>query len=185
MSTSATMPLGPNARVLAAGRYLTLLEEGGWEYVTRPGTTGVVVIVAVTDDGRLVLVEQLRPAVHGRVVELPAGMAGDAEDRRAETLAEAAARELREETGYGAQRMDRLAEGPIAVGVSDEVITFFAARGLSRVGPGGGDDSEDITVHEVPLGELRSFLSEKQRAGLAVDPKIYAGLYLLEAGVTG
>ena len=50
-----------------------------------------------------------------------------------------------------------------------------------RVGAGGGDDTEDITVHEVPVGELRSFLEAKQRAGLAVDAKIHAGLYL--AGV--
>jgi ADP-ribose pyrophosphatase len=177
--------ISPGTKVLAAGRYLMLLDENGWEYVTRPGVSGVVIIVAVTPDGRLLLVEQRRVPVHQRVIELPAGIAGDAAERRGESLIEAAERELREETGYAAERMERLAEGPAAVGVSDEVVTFFAARGLSRVGPGGGDDSEDITVHEVPLGELRSFLSEKQRAGLAVDPKIYAGLYLLEAGVTG
>ena len=56
-------------RVLAKGRYLTFIEEDGWEYVTRPGVTGIVVIVAVTDAERLVLVEQYRPAVHRRVVD--------------------------------------------------------------------------------------------------------------------
>ena len=48
------------ARVLAKGRYLTMIEESGWEYVTRPGVTGIVVIVATTKDRRLVLVEQYR-----------------------------------------------------------------------------------------------------------------------------
>jgi ADP-ribose pyrophosphatase len=168
---------GDKPRVLAKGRFLTFIEEGGWEYVTRPGVTGIVVIVAVTDDDRLVLVEQYRPAVHNRVIELPAGLVGDIDGQRAESLRDAAARELEEETGYRAAAWDALQEGPVAVGVSDEVVSFFRAREIARVGAGGGDDTEDITVHEVPLGELRGFLEAKQRAGLAVDPKIHAGLY--------
>jgi ADP-ribose diphosphatase len=168
-------------RVLGKGRYITLVDEGGWEYVTRPGVTGIVVIVAITDDQRLVLVEQYRRAVHNRVIELPAGMVGDIDGRRGESMADAAARELEEETGYAAAEMVLLAEGPIAVGVSDEVVSFFHAKRLTRVGEGGGDDSEDITVHEVPLGELWTFLAARSRAGLGVDPKLYAGLFL--AGV--
>jgi ADP-ribose pyrophosphatase len=175
--TVASLP-----RILAKGRFLTFIEEGGWEYVTRPGVTGIVVIVAVTDDDRLVLVEQYRPAVHNRVIELPAGLVGDIDGQRAESLRDAAARELEEETGYRAAAWDALLEGPVAVGVSDEVVSFFRARGIARVGAGGGDDTEEITVHEVPLGELRGFLEAKQRAGLAVDPKIHAGLY--SAGIS-
>jgi ADP-ribose pyrophosphatase len=166
-------------RVLGAGKYLTLVSESGWEYCTRPHVTGIVVIVAVTDDGKLLLVEQPRTAVHNHVIELPAGMVGDVDAQ--ETLAAAAHRELIEETGFEAGEIALLAEGPIAVGVSDEVVTFFQARRLTRVGPGGGDDSEDITVHEVALGDLRGFLAAQQAAGRAVDPKIYAGLFL--AGV--
>jgi ADP-ribose pyrophosphatase len=169
-------------RVLAQGRYLTLIDEGGWEYVTRHRVTGIVVIVAVTDDGKLVLVEQQRTAVHRRVIELPAGLVGDEEGRGGESLADAAARELVEETGYAARDMVALASGPIAVGVSDEVVSFFEARGLRKVGPGGGDASEDITVHEVPRAALDAFLAARIEAGLAVDPKLYAGLYLVDAG---
>ena len=62
----------PGARVLAQGRYLALVDEGGWEYAIRPHVAGIVVIVAVTDDAQVVLVEQYRRAVHNRVVELPA-----------------------------------------------------------------------------------------------------------------
>ena len=51
-------------RDLGSGRYLTLLDDAGWEYVTRPSVTGIVVIVAITKDDKLVLVEQHRPAVH-------------------------------------------------------------------------------------------------------------------------
>jgi ADP-ribose pyrophosphatase len=168
-------------RVLAQGRYLTFIDEGGWEYVTRPHVTGIAVIVPITDAGRLVLVEQYRPAVHKKVIELPAGLVGDIEGKREEPMADAAARELVEETGYAAARMELLFEGPVAVGVSDEIVSFFRAHGLTRVGTGGGDDTEDITVHEVPLAELRAFLAAKLAAGLLVDPKIHAGLWL--AGV--
>lgn len=169
-------------RVIAQGRWLTFIDDAGWEYVTRPGVTGIVVIVAVTAEQRLVLVEQYRPAVQQRVIELPAGLVGDADGRRAESLADAAARELEEETGYRAEEMRTLFEGPIAVGVSDETVSFFEARGLVRVGAGGGDDTEDITVHEVALPDLHAFLGAQQRKGLAIDPKIFAGLFL--AGVS-
>ena len=168
-------------RVIAKGRWLTFIDDAGWEYVTRPGVTGIVVIVAVTDQ-RLVLVEQYRPAVRQRVLELPAGLVGDVDGRHAESVLDAAARELEEETGYRADEMVPLFEGPIAVGVSDETVSFFNARGLVRVGAGGGDDTEDIAVHEVPLAELNAFLAAQRAKGLAIDPKIFAGLYL--AGVS-
>ena len=170
-----------STRVLGEGKYIRLISENGWEYATRPHVTGIVVIVPVTDDGKLVLVEQPRTAVHNRVVELPAGMVGDVE--AGETLAAAASRELIEETGFAAREMVLLAEGPTAVGMSDEIISFFQARGLTRVGPGGGDDSEDITVHEIPLAEVRRFLAAKGAEGRCVDPKIYAGLFLADVQV--
>src|SRR3982751_1537636 len=164
-------------RILAKGRYLTLVDDNGWEYVTRTSVTGVVVIVAVTTDEKLVLVEQYRPAVRKRVIELPAGLVGDIDGQREESMLDAAARELEEETGYQAGALRLLFEGPIAVGVSDEVVSFFLASGLTRVGAGGGDETEDITVHEVPLAELKAFLSARAAAGLGVDLKIYAGLF--------
>jgi ADP-ribose pyrophosphatase len=173
------------SRVIAKGRYLTFVDDGGWEYVTRPGVTGVVVIVAVTEDRKLVLVEQYRPPVHKRVIELPAGLVGDIDGKRDESMATAAERELEEETGYRAREMVLLFEGPIAVGVSDEVLSFFHARGITRIGEGGGDDTEDIIVHEVPLAELTAFLAARSKAGLGVDPKIYAGLFLAGVALPG
>ena len=172
-------------RVLAKGRWLTFIDDAGWEYVTRPGVTGIVVIVAVTGDQRLVLVEQYRPAVRQRVTELPAGLVGDVAGRHAESLLDAAVRELEEETGYRAAEMVPLFDGPIAVGVSDETVSFFDARGLVRVGAGGGDDTEDIAVHEVPLAELNAFLASQRAKGIGVDPKIFAGLFLAGVSLAG
>src|SRR3954469_25360205 len=104
-------------KILAQGRYLTLIDDNGWEYVTRVGVSGVAVIVAVTEEAKLVLVEQYRPAVRKRVVELPAGLGGDVAGRQEESMREAAGRELEEETGYRASDLLLLFEGPIAVGV--------------------------------------------------------------------
>jgi ADP-ribose pyrophosphatase len=173
------------SRVIAKGRYLTFVDDGGWEYVTRPGVAGVVVIVAVTEDRKLVLVEQYRAPVHRRVIELPAGLVGDIAGKSDESMATAAERELEEETGYRAREMALLFEGPIAVGVSDEVLSFFHARGLTRVGEGGGDDTEDIIVHEVPLEGLEDFLAVQSSRGLGIDPKIFAGLYLARVALPG
>ena len=167
-------------RTLGEGKYLRLVERRGWEFVHRHGCSGVVVIVAVTPADRLLLVEQYRPAVSHRVIELPAGLVGDTVAWRDEALIDAARRELIEETGYDAATMLPLAESPTAVGLSSERLTFFEARDLTKVGPGVGDHTEDINVHEVALGDLPSFLAQKQREGLLVDYKIYAGLYLAD-----
>ena len=166
-------------RVLARGKYLELVDEGGWEYVRRHGVSGVVLIVATTDQRELVLVEQNRLPVHSRTVELPAGLVGDLPGQAHEPLEHAAARELEEETGFTASHWRHLTEGPTAVGSSTEVVSFFRATGLTRVGPGGGDHTEDITVHVVPLSEVPAFLTAKAAAGVLVDPKVYTALYFV------
>ena len=174
------LPIGPH-RVLATGRYLELVDEGGWEYVRRPAATGVAVIVATTEARELVLVEQPRIPVHRRTIELPAGLVGDLPSAAGEPLEAAAARELEEETGFRAAHWSRLIEGPTAVGASAEVVTFFRATALERVSPGGGDHTEDITVHVIPVAGVPAFLAAKAAAGALVDPKVYAALHFVEA----
>jgi ADP-ribose pyrophosphatase len=160
------------------GRYLSLLERDGWEFASRSNASGVVVIVAVTDGGELVLVEQYRLPVQARVLELPAGLVGDLEDRD-ETELEAAGRELIEETGYAAGQLEILMASPSSAGMSDEIITFVLATDLQRVGPGGGDASEDIEVLAVSLEQVDVWLEEQRAAGKPMDPKIFAALYWL------
>jgi ADP-ribose pyrophosphatase len=168
---------GETQQILAAGRFVRLVSDGGWEYAERVGSTGVVTIVAVTDEGRLLLAEQYRRPVGRRVIELPAGLAGDIDGAESEEFAAAARRELLEETGYRAERMTWLTEGPSSAGLSSEVITFFLATGLEKTGPGGGDGSEQIEVHEVPLDSAAEWLAARAKDGTYVDPKVYAGLY--------
>ena len=71
-------------------------------------------------------------------------------------------------------------QGPSSAGMSNEIIAFARASGLTRVGPGGGDDSEDIIVHEVPRTEAAAWLCQKAAEGYAIDPKLYAGLYFVD-----
>ena len=164
-------------RVLCEGRFARLVAQNGWEWVERTNTSGAVVIVAVTPDRQLVLVEQYRIPLARRVVELPAGLAGDAADSRHEELAEAAHRELLEETGFEAADLHFLAEGPSSAGLTDEVYAMFLARDVRRVGPGGGDAAEEIQVHLVPLDQADAWLGQRRTSGVMVDPKVYAGLY--------
>jgi ADP-ribose pyrophosphatase len=169
--------------VLAEGRHLRLVRRRGWEYAERTNAAAIVVLVAVTPEGRLVLTEQHREPVGGAVIELPAGLVGDRPGEADEDLATAARRELLEETGYEAGAVRPLAAGPPSAGLSSEVVTFLVAADLRRVGAGGGDEHEAITVHEVPLATVPDWLAAQARAGRLVDPKVYAGLYLL--GVAG
>lgn len=167
--------------ILCEGRYLRFVKEGRWEYVERRKAAGVVGIVAVTGGGDLLLVEQQRMSLHGPVIELPAGLVGD-NDHSESDFAAAAARELLEETGYEAARMELLTEGPSSSGLSNEVVTFFMAHGVTKRHAGGGVEGEEITVHEIPVRAAHEWLEARRQAGAHIDPRIYIGLYFVGRG---
>jgi ADP-ribose pyrophosphatase len=172
--------MSPTQKIrLCEGKFLALVKEGRWEYVDRIGSTGAAIIVAVTDEQKLLLVEQHRIPVHARTIELPAGIVGDEPGGTSETLAEAAKRELLEETGYAAEHIEALTTGPASSGLTSEVVTLLLASNLRRVNAGGGGAHEDITVHEVPLTEVREWLATKAKQGLLIEPKVYTGLYFV------
>lgn len=171
------MSLNEQDELMAQGKYLRLVRRGNWECVLREGTGKVVGIVGITNDGKLLLIEQYRPPVKAKVLELPAGLVGD-HTHGGEDPAEAARRELEEETGYRAEKMELLVRGAISAGMSDEIMYTYKATGLTRVSEGGGDETEDIEVFEVPLAEVDGYLKRRSGEGVILDVKLYAGLYL-------
>ena len=155
------------------GRYLSLVERDGWEYATRAHPV-VAVLVAWLVDRRLLLVEQFRKPVENTVIELPAGLVGDEGE---ESVFEAGHRELVEETGYAATSLTEIMRCPTSAGMTDETAVFLAASGLERVGAGGGDASEAITVHAVARDEIDTWLRTQLDRGKAVDSKVFTALY--------
>ena len=148
------------------GKYLRIVTDGGWEYVERVGGMTAVVIVAV-HDGRFILVEQARVPIGGRrCIELPAGLVGDEDDKG---IDETAIKELEEETGYLAERVERLGKFFSSPGMVAEGYTLVRAHGVR---PGGTKIEEDITVHLVAPDEVASFIAAKRDEGLAIDTKL-------------
>src|SRR5438045_3074845 len=137
-------------RLLCEGKHLRFLSREGWEYVEHRTAPEAAMIVAITPDERLVLVEEFRPPLAAPVISLPTGLIGD---EGPENAAAAARRELREETGYEAPRLESLSRGPGSAGQSSEMVTFFLARGAILAGEQAPHDRERIRVHVVPLGQ--------------------------------
>lgn len=168
-----------DVEVLCEGRHMLFLRRRGWEYAEHRVAKEAVMIVALTDDGKIVLVEEFRPAVNAPVISPPAGLVGD---EGPEEAIVAARRELAEETGYEAPAFELLARGPGSAGQSSELITFFLARGARLAGEQAAHDRGSIRVHAVPIANLPAWTREREAEGALVDPKVFAGLYL--AGVT-
>ncbi len=165
---------------LYRGAWLRLMRCGQWEYAERTNPGGGVMIVAVTPEDKILFVEQFRPALNCRTIEMPAGLVGDAQAFASERAVDAASRELEEETGYRAARIDFLMEGATSSGMSNEIMAFVLASGLTRIGDGGGDEHEDIVVHEIDRRSAPRWLVERINSGYSIDPKIFAGLYFLD-----
>ena len=155
------------------GKWLEVRVAGRYEYAARVGDMNAAVVLAV-DAGAVILVEQERAALGQRTIELPAGLVGD--ETAGESVAAAAARELEEETGYRATRVELVGDFASSPGMSSERFSLVRATGLTHVGAGGGDEHERITVHRVLLSELPAFVAERRRAGLAIDAKVLAVL---------
>ncbi|MCA9690696.1 MAG: NUDIX hydrolase [Nannocystaceae bacterium] len=168
--------------ILASGKFLRLLRRGRWEYAERVNASGAAAIVAVTGDGKLLLVEQPREPLGCSVIELPAGLVGDDPGQEDEGMGVAAGRELEEETGYRPAKVEFLTRGPSSPGMSSERLALFRATGLTKVGPGGGVEHEQITVHEVALADVEGWLRARAAEGAEIDVKVWAGLYFATAG---
>ena len=161
------------------GKFITAKKQGRWEYVSRARGIRAAVIFAVDDEGHLLLVEQYRVPLGRNCLELPAGLIGDGGDDEADEIA--AARELEEETGYRAERVERLGFFFSSPGMVAEGFELVRAHGVTKVGNGGGTEHEEIEVHLVERERIAEFVAERRAAGVAVDTKmllLLAGTFL-------
>jgi len=142
--------------------------EREWESVERINCRGIVVIVPITNSGEFILVRQFRPPVNHYVIEFPAGL-----NDKGDTLEDAARRELLEETGYAAEEMIFLAQGPMSSGSSGEILTCYLAKGLEFKGISERDETEDIEVIKAPIAGIVGILSDLRSEGNLIDLKIY------------
>ncbi len=162
------------------GRFLEMHKtDAGWEYCSRVADRAAVMIFAMTEEGKIILVEEFRPPIGAACICFPAGLHGDEGE---EAYEHAAQREFFEEAGYEAAEMQYLFTGPSSPGLSSEMVCFYLAKELRKTGAGGGVDSESITLHEVDRVEIDSWLKAKIAAGISIDPRVYTGLYFLLHG---
>ena len=173
------MPDEPD-EVMWQGRFITARRKGRWEYVSRARGIRAAVILAVDEEDHVILVDQYRVPLGRRCIELPAGLIGDGEGAEDEDACLAAARELEEETGYRAARMEPAGEFFSSPGMVSESFTLIRAHDLVKVGEGGGVDGEDIIVHRVPRAGLADAVALWRAQGYAIDVKL---LLLLGPGL--
>lgn len=127
---------------------------------------GAAVVVAVDNEGQIILVEQHRAALGHNLLEIPAGLLEPREDPR-----ETARRELKEETGYSATSLDPLLFLHPAPGFSDEKMYVYLATGL-EAGDQNLDEGEFVDVHPCPSGQVLEMIN----SGQITDGKTIAAL---------
>lgn len=172
------------AEVVWQGKYQRMMVRGTWEYVERVHAGGLAaIIVAVTPEDDVLFVEQYRVPLQARTIEMPAGLVGDI--HAGESIEVSAIRELEEETGWTAAQAEVLLIGPTSSGSSSERIAFVRATGLRKVGEGGGDGDEDITVHAIPRARAAAWLAQKMAEGCELDAKLWAGLWMIDHNLDG
>jgi ADP-ribose diphosphatase len=159
----------PPPEVMWAGKYVRALKRGNWEYASRANDINAVVILAEYE-GKVILIDQPRVAPDCRCVELPAGLVGDTDPNA--TPETTAIKELEEETGFSAERVERLGDYFASPGMLSESFTLVRAHGVRKIGDGGGDENEDINVHLVPRDEIPNFIEQKRAEGFGVDVKV-------------
>ncbi|KOP78888.1 ADP-ribose pyrophosphatase [Lysinibacillus sp. FJAT-14745] len=119
---------------------------------------GAVAVIAVTDEGKLVLVEQYRKALERSIIEIPAGKLEPGEEPIV-----TARRELEEETGYGAQSLTYLQAFATSPGFADEIIHLFVAKDLYKVeNKADLDEDEFVELLEVSLEEAGQMVADER-----------------------
>lgn len=131
-----------------------------WDFVSH--RMGAACVLPVRNDGKILMVKQLRPAINRYTIEVPAGK----RDSLDEDTAICAARELEEETGYRAGKLERLLSLKSTVAFCDEFIDVYLATDLVKIGDQHLDEGEEIDVEVYTIEELlaKCFSGELQDA---------------------
>jgi ADP-ribose pyrophosphatase len=127
---------------------------GKREIVKHPGA---VAILAVTDEGKILMVEQFRKPLEKTIIEIPAGKLEKGEDPL-----ECAKRELLEETGYSCEKMKSIGSFYTSPGFADELIYLYFTDSLVRKGAQMTDEDEFLNVMEVSVDEAREMVNDKR-----------------------
>ncbi len=170
--------------MVARGWVITLTRAG---FVDPDGHTfqrdvvrhpGAVAVVAVTDDGSVVLVRQYRPALDQWILEVPAGTC----DVDGEPAVEAARRELAEEAGYAADRLDLLTRTAISPGFCDQRSSVYLATGLTPVPlDRQGIEERYMRLELIPLDRADDLVDD----GTIIDATTILGLGLARRRLGG
>ncbi|MGB8338361.1 MAG: NUDIX hydrolase [Burkholderiales bacterium] len=141
--------------------------EANREYIVHPGA---VAIIALTDDGKIIMERQYRYPLHQDFIEIPAGKIDEGEEDMV-----TAQRELQEETGYAASRWRHLITTHPCIGYSNERIEFFLAEGLT-LHKHQREHGEFLDVCAMPLQQALAWIRE----GKITDTKTITGLLWYE-----
>ncbi len=161
-------------KLVFTGRILNFYEDeietqdGKVVYYDFLGHKGAAAVVAVTDEGKLLMVRQYRNALDRFTVELPAG----AKDTAEEEGIVCAARELEEETGFFSDNLEHLLTLNTTVAFCNEKIEVFVAKDL-KPSKQNLDEDEFVEVEEYTVEELLSMVY----SGEITDSKTIAGIF--------
>ncbi|KGR90404.1 ADP-ribose pyrophosphatase [Ureibacillus massiliensis 4400831 = CIP 108448 = CCUG 49529] len=130
-------------------------KEAKREIINHPGA---VAIIAISDEGKLVLVEQYRKALERSIIEIPAGKL-----EKGEAPEQTARRELEEETGYGCQNLTYVQSFATSPGFADEIIHIFVATDLYQIEEKAAlDEDEFVSLMEVTVEEAEKMVKDQR-----------------------
>jgi ADP-ribose pyrophosphatase len=119
---------------------------------------GAVAIIALTDENKVVMVEQYRKALERTIVEIPAGKLEKGEDPKY-----CARRELEEETGYESNSLELLTSFYTSPGFANEIVHVYLAKGLTKKENAAGlDEDEFVNLEELTLEEAIEYVTEQK-----------------------
>lgn len=174
-------------RTVYEGRYLRVVEKnvvtrngatGVWETVERTNVhgNGVVVIIAVTRDGELLLERNWRAPVESYVIQFPAGLM----DVDGESEQETARRELLEETGYVAKELVPVMVSPLSAELTGTRAMHYFAPDVEFVGTPASSEIEEIEVVRVPVEKVDEFMLSLP-ADVELDLRVPGILFVMRA----